>query len=75
STTRKAYDMLADGFGPGTNGPLTLVGELDGAGDKLAFDHLRGDIQHTPGVAQVSGPEFNGSGDTGVITVVPDSSP
>ncbi|MEU4965985.1 MMPL family transporter [Streptomyces smyrnaeus] len=75
STTRQAYDMLADGFGPGTNGPLTLVGELDGAGDKLAFDHLRGEIRDTPGVAQVSGPEFNGSGDTGVISVVPDSSP
>jgi RND superfamily putative drug exporter len=75
STTRKAYDMLADGFGPGTNGPLTLVGELDGAGDKLAFDHLREAIRDTQGVAQVSGPEFNGSGDTGVITVVPDSSP
>ncbi|UNZ17190.1 MMPL family transporter [Streptomyces sp. 891-h] len=75
STTRKAYDMLADGFGPGTNGPLTLVGELDGAGDKLAFDHLRESVRDTEGVAQVSGPEFNGSGDTGVITVVPDSSP
>ncbi|MGI5348633.1 MMPL family transporter [Streptomyces sp. CA-250714] len=75
STTRQAYDMLAAGFGPGTNGPLTLVGELDGAGDKLAFDHLRDEIRDTPGVAQVSGPEFNGSGDTGVITVVPDSSP
>ncbi|MGP3986413.1 MMPL family transporter [Streptomyces sp. 3N207] len=75
STTRKAYDMLADGFGPGTNGPLTLVGELDGAGDKLAFDHLRDDIRSTPGVAEVSGPQFNGSGDTGVITVVPDTSP
>ncbi|MBO8185924.1 MMPL family transporter [Streptomyces spirodelae] len=75
STTRKAYDMLADGFGPGTNGPLTLVGELDGAGDKLAFDHLHESVRDTEGVAQVSGPEFNGSGDTGVITVVPDSSP
>ncbi|WP_245979605.1 MMPL family transporter [Streptomyces diacarni] len=85
STTRKAYDLLAGGppgaegsgggFGPGTNGPLTLVGEVDGAGDKLAFDHLPEAIRSTPGVAQVSGPDFNGSGDTGVITVVPDSSP
>ncbi|WP_326807462.1 MMPL family transporter [Streptomyces sp. NBC_01775] len=75
STTRKAYDLLADGFGPGSNGPLTLVGELDGAGDKLAFDHLPDDLRRTPGIAQVSGPEFNGSGDTGVITVVPDTSP
>ncbi|MDJ1132471.1 MMPL family transporter [Streptomyces iconiensis] len=75
STTRQAYDLLAKGFGPGTNGPLTLVGEVDGAGDKLAFDHLPEVIRETGGVAQVSGPEFSASGDTGVITVVPDSSP
>ncbi|WP_149562083.1 MMPL family transporter [Streptomyces cacaoi] len=75
STTRQAYDLLADGFGPGTNGPLTLVGEIDGADDKLAFDHLPDVVRETDGVAQVTGPEFNGSGDTGVITVVPDSSP
>lgn len=85
STTRQAYDMLAGdapgsggsggGFGPGSNGPLTLVGELDGAGDKLTFDHLPGVLRETEGVAQVSGPEFSAGGDTGVITVVPDSSP
>nr|WP_206442307.1 MMPL family transporter [Streptomyces boncukensis] len=75
STTRQAYDLLSDGFGPGTNGPLTLVGELDSAGDRLAFDELPDTLRDTPGVAQVSGPRFNGSGDTGVITVVPDSAP
>ncbi|POX40434.1 hypothetical protein C3486_13920 [Streptomyces sp. Ru73] len=75
STTRQAYDLLADGFGPGFNGPLTLVGDLDGAGDRLAFDDLPDRLRNTPGVAQVSGPEFDGSGSTGVITVVPDSSP
>jgi RND superfamily putative drug exporter len=31
ATTRKAYDLLADGFGPGVNGPLTLVAGIDGA--------------------------------------------
>ncbi|MFI8994223.1 MMPL family transporter [Streptomyces sp. NPDC053542] len=75
STTRQAYDLLADGFGPGFNGPLTLVGDLDGAKDRLAFDGLPDQLRNTPGVAQVSGPEFDGSGSTGVITVVPDSSP
>ena len=30
-TTRRAYDLLADGFGPGFNGPLLLSVELDGA--------------------------------------------
>ncbi|MFF2811140.1 MMPL family transporter [Streptomyces sp. NPDC058000] len=75
ATTRKAYDLLADGFGPGFNGPLTLVGSLDGATDRLAFDKLPHTLRDTPGVAQVSGPEFDGSHATGVITVVPDSSP
>ncbi|UKY52843.1 MMPL family transporter [Streptomyces inhibens] len=84
STSRKAYDLLAGGgagagrgggFGPGFNGPLTLVGTLDGAKDRLAFDKLPDRLRHTPGVAQVSGPEFNGSRGTGVITVVPTSSP
>ncbi|UQA92963.1 MMPL family transporter [Streptomyces halobius] len=85
ATTRQAYDLLADGgrghggsgdgFGPGINGPLTLVGSLDGAKDRLAFDELPQELRNTPGVAHVSGPEFNGSRDIGVITVVPDSSP
>ncbi|WP_310718258.1 MMPL family transporter [Streptomyces lydicus] len=84
STTRQAYDLLAgeragdgqgSGFGPGFNGPLTLVGTLDGPGDRIAFDKLPQRLRHTPGVAQVGGPEFDGSRSTGVITVVPDSSP
>ncbi|KUL37112.1 hypothetical protein ADL22_22810 [Streptomyces sp. NRRL F-4489] len=75
ATTRKAYDLLADGFGPGSNGPLTLVGSLDGAGDRLAFDKLPRTLRTTPGVARVSGPEFDGGHATGVITVVPDSAP
>lgn len=75
STTRQAYDLLAEGFGPGFNGPLTLVGDLDGADDRLAFDELPDTLRSTPGVAQVGGPEFDGSGATGVITVVPDGAP
>ncbi|MFC9239322.1 MMPL family transporter [Streptomyces decoyicus] len=84
STTRKAYDLLAgggpgaghgSGFGPGFNGPLTLVGTLDGAKDRIAFDKLPHRLRDTPGVAQVSGPDFNGSHSVGVITVVPTSSP
>ncbi|GCD42818.1 MMPL family transporter [Streptomyces paromomycinus] len=75
STTRQAYDLLGEGFGAGSNGPLTLVGDLDGAKDRLAFDRLPDELRGTPGVARVQGPEFDGSGSTGVITVVPDGSP
>ncbi|MGK5638581.1 MMPL family transporter [Streptomyces sp. URMC 126] len=75
STTRQAYDLLADGFGPGVNGPLTLVAELDGAGERLAFDRLPERLRGTPGIASV-GPAAHGRGGaSGVIAVVPDGSP
>lgn len=83
ATTRQAYDLLAGGgsqaggtgggFGPGTNGPLTLVATTDGAQSRLALDRLPGILRDTPGVASVSPVEL--SGGTGMITVVPDSAP
>lgn len=75
STTRKAYDLLADGFGPGVNGPLTLVAELDGADDRLALAALPEALRDTEGVEAVSPVAYNGSGNTAVLTVVPDSAP
>ncbi|MFI8826573.1 MMPL family transporter [Streptomyces sp. NPDC053431] len=75
ATTRKAYDLIAEGFGPGTNGPLTLVAQLDGADDRVALDALPAQLAHTKGVASVSPVTYNHGGDTAVLTVVPDSSP
>ncbi|MFG2896423.1 MMPL family transporter [Streptomyces zaomyceticus] len=75
ATTRQAYDLIADGFGPGTNGPLTLVAGLDGADDRVALDALPAALSATKGVASVSPVTYNSSGDTAVLTVVPDSSP
>ncbi|GAA1372605.1 MMPL family transporter [Streptomyces beijiangensis] len=75
STTRQAYDLLAQGYGPGVNGPLTLVAEMDGAADRLAMDQLPGQLRATEDVASVSSITYNGSGDTALITVVPESSP
>jgi RND superfamily putative drug exporter len=75
ATTRQAYDLLAAGFGPGTNGPLTLVATTDGAGARLALSHLPRTLRAVPGVASVSAAGLDRSGDTGVITVIPDSAP
>ncbi|WP_128435087.1 MMPL family transporter [Streptomyces cyaneus] len=75
STTRQAYDLLADGFGPGVNGPLTLVTEVDGGDDKLALDNLDATLRHTEGVAAVTPVTYNTGGDTAYLTVVPESSP
>ncbi|MFJ5287958.1 MMPL family transporter [Streptomyces sp. NPDC088348] len=75
STTREAYDLIGRGFGPGANGPLTLVAKLDGAGDRVALDELPARLRTSEDVATVSPVTYNGSGDTAFITVVPDSSP
>ncbi|MFB7913019.1 MMPL family transporter [Streptomyces sp. NPDC056061] len=75
STTRQAYDLLADGFGPGVNGPLTVAAQLDGADDRLAMDGLPAVLRATDGVASVGPVTYNGSGDTAFVTVVPTSSP
>ncbi len=75
STTRQAYDLLADGFGPGVNGPLTLVTRVGGAEDKLALDNLDSTLAATEGVASVTPVTYDGSGRTAYLTVVPDSAP
>ncbi len=38
STTRKSYDLMADGYGPGTNGPLEVV--LDTEGERISDDTI-----------------------------------
>ncbi|TQK51665.1 RND superfamily putative drug exporter [Streptomyces sp. SLBN-118] len=75
STTRQAYDRLAEGFGPGVNGPLTVVAHLDGADDRLAMDKLPGTLRGAKGIESVGATTYNGSGDTAVLTVVPESAP
>ncbi|MEV5167815.1 MMPL family transporter [Streptomyces werraensis] len=75
STTRQAYDLIADGFGPGVNGPLTLVTEVDDAQDRLALDNLGSTLRTTEDVASVSPVTYNQGGDTAFLTVVPESSP
>jgi RND superfamily putative drug exporter len=75
STTRQAYDLLAEGFGPGVNGPLTLVTRVGGAEDKLALDNLDSTLDATKGVAAVTPVTYDGSGTTAYLTVVPDSAP
>jgi RND superfamily putative drug exporter len=80
STTRQAYTMLADGFGPGANGPLTLVAErgwTDGGGGagRQAVDDLATRLRATEGVASVGPAAFGEDGATAALTVVPDSAP
>ena len=52
-TTRRAYDLLADGFGPGFNGPLLLSVELNGA-SVASLDALERAVAADPDVAAVA---------------------
>jgi putative drug exporter of the RND superfamily len=65
-TERRAYDLVADGFGPGTNGPLIIA--VDPAGDPRAFDRLAGGVAADPGIASVAPALVNQA--TGIATLV-----
>jgi RND superfamily putative drug exporter len=75
TTTRKAYDMLVDGFGPGFNGPLQLVGELRSPGDAQALAALGQSVGRTPGVAAVVPVPVRPGSTVGLIQVVPATAP
>jgi RND superfamily putative drug exporter len=73
--TRRAYDLLSAGFGPGFNGTFIVVVEKDGGLDQAAIDTLTTSLQNTEGVVSVSAATLNEAGDTGVITLTPSTSP
>src|SRR5437660_371342 len=74
-TTRRAYDLLAAGFGSGFNGPLQLAVSLPAAGDTAALARLTSSLRHTPGIASVAAPRLNPVRDTAAIAVYPTTSP
>ncbi|MGC5398568.1 MMPL family transporter [Streptomyces sp. DT20] len=76
STQRKAYDLLADSFGPGFNGPLTLtVDDQDPGTARGTAAGMSKAVAGLPDVASVSPAAFNKAGDTAIITVIPKSGP
>ncbi|WP_406160515.1 MMPL family transporter [Streptomyces canus] len=75
ATTRQAYDLLAEGFGPGVNGPLTLVTRVDGAEDKLLLDNLDATLRTTDGIASTTPVTYDTGGDLAYFTIVPESAP
>jgi putative drug exporter of the RND superfamily len=74
-TTRQAYDLVADGFGTGFNGPLILAAEFPKGADIRSLDELVTDLRQTHDVAAVTEPMLSPSGDAAVIRVIPASSP
>ncbi len=74
-TTRRAYDLLADGFGAGFNGPLQLAVQLPRDGGQAALARVTSTLQTMPGVASVAKPQLNAARNTAAIAVYPTSSP
>ncbi len=80
-TTHKAYELLAQGFGQGFNGPLTVVAKLPaaqaGAGGAVppALRQLHTAVTSTPDVAAVAPPRISPNGEVATLSVFPSSSP
>jgi RND superfamily putative drug exporter len=75
-TTRQAYDLLAEGFGPGFSAPILLTVQGASGSDLLAATNLVGEkLRTVSGVAFVAPATENAAGDTAVLQVVPSTSP
>jgi RND superfamily putative drug exporter len=70
STTRIAYDRLAEGFGPGVNGPLLIVVE-----DPPGVAAIADSVRLNDGVAFVADPQTSADGAISVFAVYPTTSP
>jgi len=74
-TTRRAYDLMTDGFGAGFNGTFVLVADQGDAAAMATLDDLHDTLLATPGVAAVSPPIAGPNADAAVIALTPAASP
>ena len=72
-TSRRAYDLLAEGFGPGFNGPIPIV--VDVNGDAQAPQKIYDGVQGVQDVASVGKPQLNDEKTVAIVFVTPKSAP
>jgi RND superfamily putative drug exporter len=76
TTHRQAYDLLAEGFGTGFNGPLLVVVDLHAPGvDAADLPALTDDVATLPGIASVSAPQLSADSHTAVFSAIPTTGP
>ena len=75
SPPRIAYDLTAEGFGPGVNGPFFIAVELPTAGDQAAVDTLVDALSDDPGVALAAGSPVAADATVAPIQVFPTTAP
>jgi putative drug exporter of the RND superfamily len=72
-TARRAYDLLAEGFGAGFNGPIPIV--VDVNGDAEAPQRIYEAVRDLDGVASAGEPQLNEEETVAIVFVTPDSAP
>jgi RND superfamily putative drug exporter len=72
---RRAYDLAAQAFGKGSNGPLLLAAQLPVKGETKALDGLKAALESTPGVASLSPVTVSPDGTAAILSVVPTTGP
>jgi RND superfamily putative drug exporter len=75
TTTHKAYDLIAKGFGPGANGPILVVANTSKDGAAAELPKLIGALRATPGVAVVSDARPNPQGNAAIATLIAKTGP
>ena len=73
SSTRRAYDLLAAGFGPGFNGPFLVV--VDRPTGQAQLVRIADSLRDAYGVASVTPPLASSRSDVTVVTVIPSTAP
>ncbi len=77
TSARRAYDLIAEGFGPGVNGPIAVVAAIPAHDERAraALDVLSAELGGVEGVLVAMPPEYNEVGDAAIVAVVPSTSP
>ena len=76
SQARQAYDLTAEHFGAGSNGPLIMTGTIVTSTDPLGLmADLAAEIEQVPGVKSIALSTPNETADTGLIQIVPETGP
>jgi RND superfamily putative drug exporter len=76
ATQRKAYDLLAEGFGPGYNAPMLVVANLGGTGlDAQDVATVSAKLKADPGIADVAPARTSADGQTVVLATKPTTAP
>lgn len=76
TTERRGYDLMAEGFGPGMNGPLAIILKAESTDDAQAtFVKVGKNLSELPNVAMATPPVSNATGNVAMVTIIPGTDP